>query len=724
LKSQDILELIRSVKRWGAHPNAWAEALTGQRLQGDFNRNLTEILASPTSASKVLDSLSPQATVALALLVENDEPWFETLFVLELSRVIGPTCVPAAVSELTSRGLWFTARPSASWIKENVTALPDVLKTWLRPEVAGLLRATDKAIEIPETETTSAPIAFDPGLDLAFLLAGVATLRPRITVNDGRLFARERTKLAALLKQPDSFELDNLVGELSGFGLLQVKDSGNQPRLEPNWQAVEEWAVLPASDRVRMQLTRVLESRIGKPILAASGAWMTESPLRRQHAMVRQGYYPQPLDRLIRSMDDEWAQVKTRISSWPELEVFSRGDRWAVRLHPRLAAALNGRTCPPTKLHVQASFEVLVPRESELRDVTFIARIADLVQVDTVATFRITRESARRAVMSGLALDKIGSELKRLSAFGVPESVERSMQDFVGQMGRCTLRSTCLLEFDEATLAKKAAGLLGQEARPVTSTIFEVATSAQKTVLQKLDRAGMLPRNAPAPSPSPDASPVLDEDGWEDDHDDPDDWDDDPYTVGPTTPAARFAAALASAQKSWPTLALGLHLPPARVAAVCAARELGEGAMAQTSRLRESTQVKIGPKQGKLFSMPASRSLAAPAAAPVIEKLGPPQTTPAEMRDTLFEAYAIDAEVAVFTKTGHAMRFRPIEIVDSDEPSVRGKQGETIGAWLLAELKQVALIPATARRLGRNEPCPCQSGRKFKRCCAPPLTVL
>jgi len=719
-------ELCGIVRKWGAHPNAWAEALIGQRVQGDPKRNLAEILASPSSAAQVIDSLSPQATVALALFAENDDPWVEPILLLTLGRTIGPHCVPAAARELASRGLWFTSKAPDPWRKDTFLTFPEVLRIWLRPELEGLLRATDKVVEISEVEPASGQSPFDPSLDLMFLLAGVATYRPRITVGEKRLFARERTRLAVLLKQPDSGELDGLVSQLDQLGLLQIKDAGDQPRLEPNWQTVDQWAALPAPNRIRMQLAQVRESSLGKAILAAGGAWMTESSLRRQHAMHRDGYLPQQLDRVSRALDDEWTAVKTRIAGWPEFEVLSRGDVWAVRLRPRLTAALNGRTCAPAKLHVQASFDVLVPRETELKDAAFISRIAELVQVDTVATFRITRESARRAVMSGLALDQICSELKRLSAFGVPESVERSLHDFVGHMGRCTLRPAFLLEFDEATLAQKAAGILGADAQPVTSTVFEVAPSAQARALQKLDRAGMLPRSAPAQKPSASPSARDEAEAWPADLDDPDDWDEDPFVARPTTPTSRFAAARASCQQPWPTLALGLHLPPGRVAAVSAARELGESALVRPSPARESNEVVVAPRrQGGLLSRLTSRPTAAPPApASVVEKLGPPQDTPERIRGALLRACAIDAEVAVSVKTGQSMRFRPIGIDDSAEPSVRARQGETIGTWPLAELKQVAIVPATARRLGRNEPCPCQSGRKFKRCCGPRLTAI
>jgi SEC-C motif-containing protein len=39
------------------------------------------------------------------------------------------------------------------------------------------------------------------------------------------------------------------------------------------------------------------------------------------------------------------------------------------------------------------------------------------------------------------------------------------------------------------------------------------------------------------------------------------------------------------------------------------------------------------------------------------------------------------------------------------------------GRWVYFDGVPGQGAPATARRIGRNEPCPCGSGEKFKRCC-------
>lgn len=716
-----VEELVHCVKKWGAHPNAWLEALTGQRVRGDLKSNIAEVLARPTSAATFVDSLSPLAIIALGLLTEKDRDWPFDLFNLELGRIIGDARAERAMDELTSRGLSFEGRAFNGWTPCRTRMLPKVLKTWLRPELDGLLQATDDLDEIADAGSVPDGV-FDPSLDLAFVVAGMATLRPRVTVDDGRLFARERTKLGAMLGLGDSPVLDLMIHRLTSAGLLLENSDLSQPRLEPHWPVVAKWAQLSVPERVRLQLAHRLDDDGARSILAANGAWVSEGRVRRHHMMAPPDCLPPKRDALANAMDDSWRNLKRTIEGWPEVEVSSQAGTWAARLRPHLAAALSGRVCPSAKLHVQASFEVLVPREAALADVVFVARVADLVKVDTVATFRITRDSARRAVMSGLSLDEMDATLARMAAFGVPESVGRSLRDFVGNMGRCTVRDAVLVEFDNAQLASKAAGVLGDHARLVTPTIFEVSRSEQDSVLERLDRAGMAPRETrisparPTPRLTPGDDPEDDPDYWEDDHD-PDDWGG-RRSQAIRSPADRFAAIMATTRESWPTLALGLHLPPARIAAVRAVRKQAQGEACAPPAPRVSTAVDTRPRdKPKLSLVPARPRTAGPSPALPIERLGPLATAPDRIRRTLLLAASIDAEVAATSITGQPLRFRPIEIDDSASPTVRIWQGDAVTTVPLADLAQVAVVPASARRLGRNQPCPCEGGRKFKRCC-------
>lgn len=40
------------------------------------------------------------------------------------------------------------------------------------------------------------------------------------------------------------------------------------------------------------------------------------------------------------------------------------------------------------------------------------------------------------------------------------------------------------------------------------------------------------------------------------------------------------------------------------------------------------------------------------------------------------------------------------------------------GQWFYVDGKQIKGEPVTSEKIGRNDPCPCGSGKKYKKCCA------
>lgn len=47
----------------------------------------------------------------------------------------------------------------------------------------------------------------------------------------------------------------------------------------------------------------------------------------------------------------------------------------------------------------------------------------------------------------------------------------------------------------------------------------------------------------------------------------------------------------------------------------------------------------------------------------------------------------------------------------------RGKFKKLDGSWYFTEGKMVTASPIISNKVGRNEPCPCGSGSKYKKCC-------
>lgn len=68
------------------------------------------------------------------------------------------------------------------------------------------------------------------------------------------------------------------------------------------------------------------------------------------------------------------------------------------------------------------------------------------------------------------------------------------------------------------------------------------------------------------------------------------------------------------------------------------------------------------------------------------------------------------------TDTGFIKRFTDEEL----EQVLKGEQGskyKEVDIENLPPIKQIQLREKGETKIGRNDPCPCGSGKKFKRCC-------
>jgi uncharacterized protein YecA (UPF0149 family) len=72
----------------------------------------------------------------------------------------------------------------------------------------------------------------------------------------------------------------------------------------------------------------------------------------------------------------------------------------------------------------------------------------------------------------------------------------------------------------------------------------------------------------------------------------------------------------------------------------------------------------------------------------------------------------------------HPMQQKDSDAVTAMAPDSIARWIVTLNAWRIANyhsMQSAGLTPppsfASARKIGRNDPCPCGSGKKYKRCC-------
>jgi hypothetical protein len=351
-----------------------------------------------------------------------------------------------------------------------------------------------------------------------------------------------------------------------------------------------------------------------------------------------------------------WSFERARtLALWPEVERAESDGTPFWRIRPEHARA--GATVPaspPVKAHVQPDFEILAPRDMALADVALLARVAELRRADVVATFVLTAASARYAVRRGMSAPEICQALQAIAAHGVPPTLERAVKDWTGDMGRCTVRTVVLASFDEPAIADRALAVLGKSAERLSPTCLAVPEQEADAIERRLTNAAMAPRHADGQ-----LTQFL---GNEDDDDDDGDRWNAPAGIDVSEPPDALWLEKLHALRTDPTLA-----PPSRARPAATA----------------SKGVRLPP--------PVAVQRALTLGADLLVEIGGTSTTirPLAMGGTPASP-AVDAMIA-------------------------GRPG--FQSLRLDEIQTAVLLPATARAVPRNAPCPCGSGRKFKRCC-------
>lgn len=664
-----------------AAARGWYQRLFGE-APGDFVSDVEARLRDRAHARRLIDRMGPEAAVVLAILVEAPEGVRLETLAFEAVTLIGAGA-SQGIDRVHQAGLLFEARTYDYRANQQAVLhlLPGPLRSWFGPVLGGLLRASRSTPAVEPPPQTGR----DASWPEAMVLAAVASLRPRLT--SGRLFKKDGERLAGLLAPANLPEpVEAIIDRLRQFHLVSCDDV-EPPRLEPDWAALAAWAERPAAERVRERLrVRYVGAPAWSPLLEAGGEWVEEIHLARGFRIARR-IVPPP-GRTTGSLTEKtWTLERERtLATWPEVERLERDGTVFWRVRPAQVAAGGGAGA---RAHVQPDFEIVAPPEMSLRDLLFLARVAELQRPDVVATFALTAASARRAAGGGLTGARIADGLRAIAAHGLPPAVERAIRDWTGDIGRCAMRVAVLISFDEPSITDRAAALLGSAVERVGPSSLAAPEHLESEIERRLIEAGMAPRSNPS------------EEG-PDDGDDRADSDNDDLSMPWSSPVKHREASLVESPD------------PRWVEAVRGLRTRGE-----------SRSAPVGSSIPRAAVAPPPRPAEQEGAARQGAGGRPPALRPLPPLVALQRGLLYGADVIV-ERAGRTVTVQPLRAT-SDHPApdfevaVVGAQGKEIVR--LPEVQSAFLIPATARRVARNHPCPCGSGRKFKRCCLDPALI-
>jgi hypothetical protein len=150
---------------------------------------------------------------------------------------------------------------------------------------------------------------------------------------------------------------------------------------------------------------------------------------------------------------------------------------------------------PNEQFIVQPDFEVLIPPEVSYRVRWILAECAELLQTDTMWSFRLTREMLVHASERGMPPEEAVAWIRDHALGGLPSVVELSLEQWGKSIGRTSLSEVILLtcQTDEDGAAIAAHPRLQDSLTRIGPLHFLVAPQSMEKMRKELFLAGLAP---------------------------------------------------------------------------------------------------------------------------------------------------------------------------------------------------------------------------------------
>lgn len=410
---------------------------------------LTELrraMLAPDAEVQVCHALSAvpaEGLLLLRLLTEVGSTHSLPLISEEARRLLGSILAQRAIQTLHERGL--------------VLLGPSEAGLFVPPDLVPMLRSVLPPLCEPRALTAPAltpVVSFEQvqraPLELAVLVLALWTVRPRMTTA-GQLYRRDDERLRALLGS--AFPLNERLGQLEDLELISGVEAMN---VSP--AAAEQLGQLRPVDLLRREAPQRFNGAararaLGLLLRACRAdplkAWLSQEALERE---LRLGYMTGPFflqgpTHLARMAANDLVEL----SQFAGLERCTSEGTTFFRLWPPLAGHLEPAPAPSasTRVHLQPSFEILVPPDAPLATILALGRVAELRRFDQVLTLQLTRASVSQAVEQGLQVSDILQLLAQAAHAGVPQNVQASITGWVEQSGQARFAEGLVLVLRE-----------------------------------------------------------------------------------------------------------------------------------------------------------------------------------------------------------------------------------------------------------------------------------
>jgi len=137
---------------------------------------------------------------------------------------------------------------------------------------------------------------------------------------------------------------------------------------------------------------------------------------------------------------------------------------------------------------IQPNMELLVPRDFDPVDLLNIGEIADVIRIDVVSIYRLTRRSVFRALREGWNAQKLEHFLDRISKHEVPDNVLKTVKGWSASLAEAhIIKGTFLILSDAKHMAP-------QGLEEVLPGIFRIPEKCDSDVAAFLDKRNVMVR--------------------------------------------------------------------------------------------------------------------------------------------------------------------------------------------------------------------------------------
>lgn len=243
--------------------------------------------------------------------------------------------------------------------------------------------------------------------------------------------------------------------------------------------------------------------QVGQALLAAAGQLPADGWLDWQKTLKwlqRKGVIQIHANYVVGQMRQRFLAL----GLWEEDGPYARlTDYGYAVIHRQFAPLVEGQ------MIVEPSGEIMVPPETAFSDRWALGGLADHVQSDRVAVYRVTKDSVARAIAQGWTIDEYLDELAACAKNPLPQNLVTNIQDWFRSLSRHQVLTATILHSENAAVSREAEHVLRDlVVRRLSDTDLILSDETVDKVFKAMERAGMaLRRDIERPSQAPPSLP-------------------------------------------------------------------------------------------------------------------------------------------------------------------------------------------------------------------------